>query len=420
MKKFTKFAAFFFAGIAAATFTACDDDENVEQIDYDTALEAVAKQYVNNVVYPTYTNLAVHATTLYNACVNMQTKFNAGTLSQSDVDAACDAFKLAREQWELSEAWLYGAASDYEIDPHIDSWPLDQNQMAEFLSTPSMVEGLHSDDPIAFVSENNGTFDTALGFHGIEFVLFRDGENRPYTAFSGNETHKSFDGKTVSCAEEIAFLVAVSGDLRDHTYWLEVAWEGTAADATHQSRVATLGYTTKAQNGTGLYYGEDVLQAGTASSTYKSRVASIASILDAGCSNICQEVYQQKLGQAYRCATGQGESEDAPDYIESPYSHRSFIDYQDNIRSIRNTLYGSLDGTVNSNSILRFLEDNNYSEASDLDTKLEAAISSLNDCMTDPVYFVANPGHENVEKAIKAIQNLDDALQAAKNWVEKL
>jgi len=283
-----------------------------------------------------------------------------------------------------------------------------------------MIEGLHSNDPIKFVSENNSTFDTALGFHGIEFVLFRDGSNRPCAAFSGNETHKSFEGKTVSCAEEIAFLVAVSGDLRDHTYWLEVAWKGTAADATHQARVAELGYKTKAQEGTGLYYGEDVLKAGTAGSTYKSKVASIASILDAGCSNICQEVYQQKLGQAYRCATGQGEAEDAPDYIESPYSHRSFIDYQDNIRSIRNTLYGSLDGTVNSNSILRFLQNNNYSEANDLDTKLNAAISSLDDCMKSPGYFVADPGHANVKKAIDAVQALDDALQAAKNWVEKL
>lgn len=420
MKKFTKLAALFFAGIAATSFTACDDDEKVVDIDYETPLTAVTTQYVNNVVYPTYTNLAVHATTLYNACVNIQTKFNAGTLAQSDVDAACEAFKLAREQWELSEAWLYGAASDYEIDPHIDSWPLDQGQMAEFLSTPSMITGLHSDDPIAFVSENNSSFDTALGFHGLEFVLFRDGANRPVSAFSGNETHESFEGKTVSCAEEIAFLVAVSGDLRDHTYWLEVAWKGTAADATHQSRVSALGYKTKAQDNTGLYYGEDLLQAGTSASTHASRVASIASILDAGCSNICQEVYQQKLGQAYRCATGQGDAEDAPDYIESPYSHRSFIDYQDNIRSIRNTLYGSLDGTVNSNSILKFLENNNYSEASDLNTKLQAALSALDDCKTAPGYFVANPGHANVKKAIDAIQALDDALQAAKNWVEKL
>ena len=63
-----------------------------------------------------------------------------------------------------------------------------------------------------------------------------------------------------------------------------------------------------------------------------------------GCSSICQEVYTQKLGQAYRVATGNGgTTEDGEaesrDYIESPYSKRSFIDYQDNIYSGQADVY---------------------------------------------------------------------------------
>ena len=38
-----------------------------------------------------------------------------------------------------------------------------------------------------------------------------------------------------------------------------------------------------------------------------------------GCSGICEEVAEQKLGQAYRKATGTGTADDAANYIESPY-----------------------------------------------------------------------------------------------------
>lgn len=440
MNKFTKFASLCLVGMLAASFSACSDDEEIVtptpnptpgtdstsidttsiETNVDSVYTPIATQYVNNVVFPTYSSLATHATELYAACVTMQEHYNAGTLTQADVDAACDAFKGAREQWELSEAWLYGAASDYEIDPHIDSWPLDQTQMANFLSDATMVAGLHSSDPIGFINDHNGDFDTALGFHGLEFVLFRDGANRPVAAFSGNETHSSFAGKTVSCAEEIAFLVAVSGDLRNHTYWLEAAWEGTAAP--HYAQATALGYTLTANNGNGLFYGADMLQAGTSASTQASKILALVTILESGCSNICQEVYTQKLGQAYNVATGKvaEDEENSINYIESPYSHRSFIDYQDNIKSIRNSLYGSLDGTINDASIIKLLENSKYANTADLKSKLEAAIASLDTCMQAPGYFVANPGHENVGKAITAINELDDALNAAKTWISKL
>ena len=45
------------------------------------------------------------------------------------------AFTNARREWERSEAFLYGAAANNEIDPHIDSWPLDHDQMVEASTT---------------------------------------------------------------------------------------------------------------------------------------------------------------------------------------------------------------------------------------------------------------------------------------------
>ena len=73
----------------------------------------------------------------------------------------------------------------------------------------------------------------------------------------------------------------------------------------------------------------------TATGMFKTWQETVSNIISGGCSDIAQEVFTQKLGQAYRVAAGQGEGDDAIDYIESPYSKRSFQDYQDNIYSIK-------------------------------------------------------------------------------------
>lgn len=428
MKKISKsLMMILFGAMVVMPLASCDDDNNDgEKTDLSSEMKAVTSQYVNNVVYPTYSNLANEASNLYDACVTMKEHYEAGTLTQSDIDAACEKFKAAREYWEKSEAFLFGAASDFNIDPHIDSWPLDQGQMAAFLSNATMVNGLHQSDPIAFVSENYGEFDTALGFHGLEFVLFRDGANRKLAAFSGNEDHSSFAGKTVACSEEIYFLVAVSGDVRDHVYQLEVSWLGSAAATDHAARVAALGMDTKTKSNTGYYFGDNMLNAGDGTSTMLTVNEPLVTIVGAsGCGNICNEVAEQKLGQAYRVAKGQGgTTEDGEaesiDYIESPYSHRSFIDYRDNLYSIKNSLYGNFDGsTPATHSVMNFLKNNGYENASDLETKLNAAIQSLTDPINAGHYFVENPGADYVKTAIDAIAELNTALENAASWIEK-
>ena len=51
-------------------------------------------------------------------------------ISQAEIDAICAKFLQARQSWEESEAFLYGAATDFGIDPHIDTWPLDVEALA--------------------------------------------------------------------------------------------------------------------------------------------------------------------------------------------------------------------------------------------------------------------------------------------------
>jgi len=424
MEKFSKVLSTLLLGAAAVSFSACSDDNNDDPIvSHDEELKNIVSTYVNDVVYPTYTALALHAETLSTACTNLYNKAASNTMEQSDIDAACEAFKDARVEWERSEAFLYGAAEDKDIDPHIDSWPLDQSEVKDVLTNATMVAALKGDDPVKYVRENNAKFQTALGFHGMEFVLFRNGANRTVAALNAYETMEGME--SVKGIDELAFLAAVAGDLRDKCYQLEYCWEGSAANDSHAAWLKSNCTDIAADelvSAKGNCYGENMLATGTTNSNWGTWQENASNIFIGGCSNISQEVYSQKLGQAYRVATKQGTEEDAGDYIESPYSKRSFKDYQDNIYSIKNTLYGTRDIDATSpvsKSLLRFLQDNEYENASTLSSALNTAINTLEKAKNSGTAFVDDPGNAQVQDCINAVKALDDELIKAGNWIAK-
>lgn len=430
MKKITKYLMMFLMGMFfTIPFASCDDNNDEGGEDYTDELQTVVETYLDDVVQATYTSLANNANTLCTKCQDLYDAAKAGSMTQSQIDAACEAFKAARCDWEQSEAFLYGAASDKNIDPHIDSWPLTQSEVKDFLTNSTMVAGIIGDNPGLFVREHNtgGTdedaaFDTALGFHGMEFVLFREGKNRTVAALTANETQEGME--SVTGLNELAFLAAVAWDLRDKCYQLEYCWIGSEAASAHSSWLTTNCTDISADelvSAKGNSYKENMLATGnTTKSNWATWNAAAYEILVGGCSNICQEVYSQKLGQAYRVASGSGSDEDAGDYIESPYSKRSFQDYQDNIYSIKNVLYGSRNTTATSpqqNSLLYFMQQNNYERATNLSDALNEAISALESAKNSGIAFVDDPGNEQVQTCITKIQTLDNELNRAASWI---
>ena len=425
MKKIFKFALL--AVAACSLTTSCSEDEGgssnrIEE--QNTAIQTLTSQYLNDVVYPTYKNLASEAEKLHNLVSQLKTKLKAGTsVTQAEIDAICKSYKDARNYWEESEAFLFGPASDFEIDPHIDTWPLDVKTLAQDLAMDSKIAQLDA-------AESNGEArkyltKENLGFHGLEFIFFRNGKNRDVAIFNNDATESFenyFNGMNVTGKEEVIFAAAVACDLRDKCYQLEVAWLGAKAPAAHISRIAECAQkfddfqTTVSKNG--LSYGEDMLKAATSTSTYNSWKKVVEQILVGGCSNICAEVADQKMGQAYRCANGAAEEDDDPNYIESPYSHNSYNDFYDNIVSIKNSLYGNIHGTnATSTSIMSYLQKYNSTMAAELASKLNAALQSLQACKDSGVSFVEAPGHQRVKAAMDAIGELDDMLNVASAWI---
>ena len=93
------------------------------------------------------------------------------------------------------------------------------------------------------------------------------------------------------------------------------------------------------------------------STEYKSAINCVEQIID-GCIDIANEVGDTKIGDPYNKWTA-GETTQALYAVESWYSWHSRDDYRNNIFSIRNAYYGSLDGTVNANSLSAVLAKKN-------------------------------------------------------------
>ena len=403
MKKLLSFLALAALCVAAASCKG-NGTEAGGLTDAEKAMKAVAAQYVPGVIYATYGDLAKESGELYELLAAAAEK-GPGKLSQGELDAICAKFLQARQSWEESEAFLFGAATDFGIDPHIDTWPLDADGLATELSNAEKVENLRGEDGIAYAATKLG--QELLGFHGIEFVLFRDGKNRTVAALQGNEDHEAFAGKTVTGEQELIYAAAVAGDLRDNCYRLCVSWNPDAPKA-YVDRCEELEVATTV-TGSELTYGENLLGAAETGSSYKTWQSAMASILKAGCSNICAEVADVKMGNAH---TGEDVN-----YIESPYSKQSFQDFIDNILSIQYSLYGKAGATsAQAGSLMDFFAAQKYSGASALQQALDASISALKACQSKGA-FVDIYADASVQTAMDAISELDDEINKAADWI---
>lgn len=354
--------------------TSCHKEPETELTDETQA--AVIEQYVNHTIAPTYTNLANYTDQLVD-----ELKALKANRTQGNLDKACSTFLTARAWWEKSEAFLFGAASDFGIDPHIDSWPLDVSAFNTMMTNTAQIEAMDAEDGDEYAGEKLG--NSLLGFHGIEYILFSNGAVKNVAELTDLQ---------------MIYAIAVAGDLRNRCFQLEVSWIGDKAAAAHVAKVEELELNSTV-NGGDYSYGENLCKAGKLGSTYISTVAGLMAIVD-GCKTIADEVGTSKIGKPYN-----GED---PDYIESPYSQKSIEDFYNNIISIENAYFGGIEGERAENLSLH-----EYVKTMDanLDTKVVAAINNAKaKIKAMPVPFVQNYTNSANGDAIIACQALDDIL----------
>lgn len=401
MKKLIYFSA---AVLATACLSACDQNKGgstPEEINpQDAAFQTITENFVNKTVIPTYHSLSTATEELVEL---LQTAKEQKT--DAALQAACDKFLEARAYWEKSEAFLFGPATTWGIDPHIDSWPLDVNKLQAELSNADKVLSLQGDD----ADLNAGDLaSTVLGFHGIEWVLFRDGEERTYLDEPEN-TDINAPGVTDFM---LTYAIAVAGDLRNNCWRMELGWAGE--DNVDQKLVDKIIEMDVEYTYRNYSYGETMVNAGLAGSIYASKTEAVEAIID-GCKTICDEVGTQKIGKAH---TGEDIS-----YIESPYSYKSIQDFKDNIISVENVYYGGLDaeslGTSSdqydmTNSLYGFLHANYPEVEAALTAAIGEAVSKI-EAMKFP--FVLNYTDPSAQEAMDACAALTDALTEAQEAI---
>lgn len=361
--------------------TSCSDDED-NPITPGTdakelALKNAVEPFVNNTVIPTYRNMADAALELYKKCQTIEAHFDAGTLTTADIASAGESWNKARKYWELSEAFLFGAATDYNIDPHIDSWPLDKVSMDAMLNN----EGQMAQMSPEYVSNNLGY--GLLGFHAVEYLLFE-------LSADGNQSQTH---STTYTKQELVYLTAVAGDLSLQCTRLEASWAGLENISAEKQQMLTDAELEPTRN-----YGESMLQAGQGGSMYKNYQDAAEEIIQ-GCIDIADEVGAQKIGRPNGAA-----SEEDINYIESPYSLNSIVDFRDNIVSIRNAYEGS---NANDASISDYIKSVNP----DLDSRVCAAIeASIEAIEAIPEPFAKSATGPEATRAIEVIDQLSRTL----------
>ena len=387
MKKLFKSAAVVAASILlTVSVSSCkkDNQDASEEANKETK-EAIVKQYLNHTVYPTYTNLANETEKLVENLENLK-----ANMTQANVNTAAANFLNARAWWEKSEAFLFGAANDFGIDPHIDSWPLDEDAFNNLMASPNMIAALANDEDGMVAGEQLG--NALLGFHGIEYILFREGQPRNVNEITD---------------DMITYVVAVSRDLRNRCVQLEVSWNADAPQA-HKDLMEQLEFNTTVI-GSDNSYGQNMMQAGQAGSTYATFTNALEAIAD-GCIDIADEVGTSKIG---KCHTGEDVS-----YVESPYSQKSITDFYENILSIQSAYMGGNEGERDETlSVHNYIKDHN----ADLDTKainaIENALAKINAMKAPFVQFYADA---SAGEAMAACQDLSDVMSEVKAEFAKI
>lgn len=307
--------------------------------------------------------------------------------TQAALDQACADWKTARANWENTEAFLFGAADVYSIDPHTDTWPVAANDLSDVLRDEKAMSNLDN-----FIKTANSGI---LGYHGLEYVLFRQGKPRDISQLTNLEYN---------------YICAVAKDLYYATATLEAAWDSKESN-TERHQIA-LNYVAThnsinddgdAEGALGEFtnFGKAFKNPGTGD--WETALDATLEIIS-GCQDIIGEVGDSKIGLPY---TG----EDAT-YIESPYAYNSIVDFYDNIVSCKNALYGSMGATTpNEKSLIYFCKNAGNAtlaaQANTVCTKLENALTKIN-ALKAP--FALYYSDASCKVAIDALGELDDAL----------
>ncbi|MBL4676136.1 MAG: hypothetical protein JKY70_08040 [Mucilaginibacter sp.] len=269
------------------------------------------------------------------------------TTNDANLAAARTQWKAVRVTWEQSEAWLFGPVEADNIDPRIDTWPIDFNLFNAALNGTDELND-------AYI---NGLDDSAKGFHPIEFLLW--GQN-------GNKTAAQFT------AREKTFLVALTQNLNTLAKDVRDTWTGG--------------------------YNKQLTNAGNGSTEFSTQTLAFVQIAD-GMAGICDEVANGKMKEPF-------DAQD-PGKEESPFAKNSTIDFTNNIQGILAIYQGRF--ATDGKGIEDIVRANNLSLDTEIKSKHAAAIAALQ-AIAKPFGEAIISEQSKVQNAMTKVNDLAETI----------
>lgn len=387
------------SAMTATSMISCSDNNHGSSSNEEQALKEAIVPYVDNTIIATYKAMADEAILMSDACTKAKETYLNGDKKKATeyVAEACEHWTESRKAWELSEAFLFGAAGDYNIDPHIDSWPLDQVALDNLLNNQKMMDAIGAGD-FDYITSNLGY--GLLGYHALEYILFQltDDSHREPRDF---EKTYNYSGQVVNITNNhMIYMAGVAQDLRNQCIRLEASWAGMENVTTQKQEILT-----ETEQEPTFNYGTSMKTAGQGGSKYTSYTVAAQELIQ-GCIDIVDEVCTQKIGRP-----NSGQTADDKNYIESPYALNSVVDFVDNIKSVKNAYEGiGYDGTNNATSVSAYIATIDPSTDTEVKALIDEAITKI---QAIPEPFAKNATGAEADAAIESLSQLSTALDKA-------
>jgi putative iron-regulated protein len=314
MKKITLSALL----LSVFVFNGCkkdDDDDTTTPEASAVTTQQVLDDFAHVLANPNYVEIASRANTLNTAVQTFNT-----TSTDNNLLAARQAWKDLRQSWERCESFLFGPVEDFNYDPMMDTWPVNQVDLDSLLASSN---GLT-------LADIDNLPESLKGFHPIEYIIF---------GVAGTKLAVDVT------AREKQYLLSLTQSLANTTADLRNSWDVT-------------------QSGN---FTNELVTAGSGSVRFNTRKDALIAIVTA-MGGICDEVANGKMEDPLAAQDSTLE--------ESQFAHNSTTDFQNNMIGVLNVYLGkySNDGR----GLNDLVAAKNLSLDNTLQSQMNAAVNAFN------------------------------------------
>jgi predicted lipoprotein len=340
-------------GIVALGAVSCskNDDTDVNTTDFNALKTSFVSDFVNKTALPGYNDLQAKSVTFNDKVTLLET-----APTEENLAAAKQAWRDMRSTWEQCEGFLFGPVEDDNLDPSMDTWPVDKAELDAVINSSNPLE----------VGDIEKLPDALRGYHPIEYILWgADGQRK-----AADITPR-----------EMKYITSLTTDLKNICTALATSWLPSGVD-----------------------YANKVLTAGASGNTlYPKKQDVFIAIVD-GMAGICDEVGNGKMKEPFDLKDGTK--------VESPFSGNSLTDFRNNLQGAYDVYTGKFLGN-NGVGLDQLVAAKNAALNKTVTEKFQAAITSF-DAITLPYEkAILDAGGQRVQcqntmNAINALQEVLD------------